>query len=351
VDLSDNGMRLAISTIKGTSPLEGNIRMFEYNGSSWTQLGITIVGNPNPNPDTNQFGSRICISADGSRVAASSPSNGGYVKVYEYNGSSWQQLGSDISGPAGTSGVYTGSDISDIGLSPDGNRLVVGSSRFGYVRVYEFTSGSWVLLGSEISGQAADSFGSSTAISSDGSIVAIGGKLNSGNGVNSGHVQVYEWDGSLWNQLGGDIFGEGSDHQLGDTVLELSADGMRIAVSSTRENYVQVLAYDGSSWNRLGQIIDGASNSHFGRGLSITPDGSRLGVGARRDKVNGQNAGLVQIYDFDGSSWVQVGPNIYGNIQDQAGVGVAVSADGSIVAFGSDRNSPGHVSVVEDSCR
>ena len=52
-----------------------------------------------------------------------------------------------------------------------------------------------------VDGEASnDNSGYSVSLSSDGLIVAIGAPYNDGNGTNSGHVRVYEWDGNIWNQ-------------------------------------------------------------------------------------------------------------------------------------------------------
>ena len=64
-------------------------------------------------------------------------------------------------------------------------------------------------LGSDIDGEAASDFsGRSLSMDSDGSHVAIGSPLNDENGSSSGHVRIYSWDGSAWNQVGSDIDGE-----------------------------------------------------------------------------------------------------------------------------------------------
>ena len=58
-------------------------------------------------------------------------------------------------------------------------------------------------MGSEINGQNnLDRFGFSVSLSSDGSIVASGAIYNDDGGANSGHVRVFNWDGTNWNQLG-----------------------------------------------------------------------------------------------------------------------------------------------------
>ena len=68
-----------------------------------------------------------------------------------------------------------------------------GSSA-GHVRVYEYSGGGWAQLGDDIDGEAADDqSGFSVSLSSDGTRVAIGAPLNDGNGNNSGHVRVYRF--------------------------------------------------------------------------------------------------------------------------------------------------------------
>ena len=42
-------------------------------------------------------------------------------------------------------------------------------------------------------------------------MVAIGAYRNDGNGIDSGHVRLYAWDGSSWVQRGSDIDGEAAE--------------------------------------------------------------------------------------------------------------------------------------------
>ncbi|SVA35959.1 uncharacterized protein METZ01_LOCUS88813, partial [marine metagenome] len=67
----------------------------------------------------------------------------------------------------------------------------------------------WKQLGSDIDGEAVgDESGRSVSLSSDGTIVAIGAALNNGNGISAGHVRVYQYASGSWTQLGSDIDGE-----------------------------------------------------------------------------------------------------------------------------------------------
>jgi hypothetical protein len=63
--------------------------------------------------------------------------------------------------------------------------------------------------GSDIDGEkTGDLFGGSMSLSSDGGIVAVGACHNYGNGLFSGHLRVFEWNGSDDIKHGGDIDGE-----------------------------------------------------------------------------------------------------------------------------------------------
>ena len=102
------------------------------------------------------------------------------MRVYEYSGSSWSQLGADINGEA--AGDYSGYSVS---LSSDGTIVAIGApdndgngSNSGHVRVYEYSGSSWSQLGTDIDGEAANDYsGYSVSLSSDGTKVAIGAHL------------------------------------------------------------------------------------------------------------------------------------------------------------------------------
>jgi hypothetical protein len=84
-------------------------------------------------------------------------------------------------------------------LSTEGENLAIGGwrnagngSSSGHVRVYEYTNNTWAQLGGDIDGEAASDYsGTSVSLSSDGTIVAIGGWRNDGTGIDSGHVRIY----------------------------------------------------------------------------------------------------------------------------------------------------------------
>ena len=222
-------------------------------------------------------------------------------------------------------------------------------------------------VGSDIDGEAEDDGGDSVSLSADGTIVAIGAGSNDGNGVDAGHVRVYEWDGSAWVQKGGDIDGEAAGDASGRSV-SLSADGTEVAIGAIgHESYsdetgtmmsfaghVRIYEWNGSAWVQKGSDIDGdAQDDRLGLSVSLSADGTRVAMGAPYNDGTASNAGHVRIYEWNDSAWVQKGVDIGGEAaDDNSGWSVALSADGTRVAVGGYFNdetgsNAGHVRVYE----
>mmetsp|Transcript_9212 Transcript_9212/g.27746 ORF Transcript_9212/g.27746 Transcript_9212/m.27746 type:complete len:106 (-) Transcript_9212:68-385(-) len=88
-----------------------------------------------------------------------------------------------------------------------------------------------------------------------------------------------------------------------------------------------------------------------GYAVGLSYDGTRLAVGMGSADVdfveNNDDFGIVRIYDFDGTSWVQVGDVIVGEKpKDRNGWSLSLSSDGQRLAVG-HRNDSGQVRVFE----
>jgi hypothetical protein len=90
--------------------------------------------------------------------------------------------------------------------------------------------------------------------------------------------------------------------------------------------------------------------------VSLSNDGTVLAISAVNNDANGSSSGHVRIYQYQysNSNWNQVGGDIDGEAEgDQAGRGVSLSSDGSIVAIGAPYNdangisATGHVRVYQ----
>ena len=333
---------------------------------SQTQLGSDIDGEA----ASDQSGYSVSIDSDGSHVAIGAiqndgtANNAGHVRIFEYSGSSWNQVGNDIDGE--TTWDQSGYSVS---IDSDGSHVAIGAtgndgngSISGHVRIYSWGGSAWSQVGSDIDGEAASDYsGVSVSIDSDGSHVAIGAYGNDGNGSDSGHVRIYSWDGSAWNQLGNDIDGEAAGDFSGYSV-SIDSDGSHVAIGAytndgggNNSGHVRIYSWGGSAWSQVGSDIDGeAASDYSGYSVSIDSDGSHVAIGAFGNDGNGSDSGHVRLYSWNGSAWSQAGSDIDGEAaSDYSGRSVSIDSDGSRVAigaYGNDGNGSfsGHVRVYED---
>ena len=73
------------------------------------------------------------------------------------------------------------------------------------------------------------------ALSANGARLAVGAVNNDGGGSNAGHVRIYEWNGTAWTQMGTDIDGEAANNNSGSSVA-LSSNGSRVAIGAYFNN-------------------------------------------------------------------------------------------------------------------
>ena len=360
VSISSDGTIMATGATYSSAPSgwrEGKTSIYRYESSVWTKKGSDIYGENS----SDRSGETIALSSDGTIVAIGTTINNsytGHVRIYEWSGADWTsgdwvQKGSDIDGEA--TGDWSSNSIS---LSSDGTIVAIGARRnndtasnAGHVRVYEWSGSAWDQKGSDIDGLAEnDNFGRSVSLSSDGTILAVGAIRSSGS------VSIYEWSGSSWDQKGSIINGEDLNQAIGMSV-DISSDGSIVATGSTSVNgIVRIYEYNlgTTSWDKLGDDILGeASGDNAGESISLSSDGTIIAIGARYNDGTGSNAGHARIYQWSGSAWSQLGIDLDGEFAgDYSGLGLSLSSDGTIVAIGAYSNdesstNAGQVKVYE----
>jgi uncharacterized protein YjbI with pentapeptide repeats len=387
VSLSSDGTIVAIGAIynDGNGSNSGHVRVYQYSGGTWNKMGTDIDGEA----ANDNSGTSVSLSSDGSIVAIGAiynDANGndsGHVRVFE-----WKEFTQSMANQYYYSNQTQDSNqTKPLIITPNNVAPIVGQSY-------------WTQMGIDIDGEAAyDNSGYSVSLSSDGTIVAIGANYNNGNGVDSGHVRVYEWkeftqsmvnqyhysnqtqdstqtkpliitskdtDGnyiapiignSYWTQMGIDIDGEAAGDLSGYSV-SLSSDGSIVAIgaylndgnsedSNDNRGHVRIYQYDNntSSWVKKGDDIDGeAANDYSGRSVSLSSDGKIVAIGAIYNDGNTgdvyDNRGHVRVYEWNGTAWSQLGQDIDGEaVGDRSGISVSLSGDGTIVAIGAPYNS------------
>ena len=380
--LSADGRRMVYSDPLNNQN-KGQVVVVELNDSDeWVQMGNTIT-------DANEavngyFGNSVKMSDNGERIAVhhSKDFNGipraGGVLIYDWNGTDWVQVASidDATESEETFGFY-------IDLSGNGNRLVVGSYLIGKIYVYEWDGSTFNLLGSAISPELSvysspcgrpesicSTAGSLARISNDGSTIISADVLHRvnpdvtdlDNGVSDkpeGRMMVHQYNGSDWVQIGQDIILDEYDVDnglilgfFGLTLFDIAINnnGTRIGFSwsyYTEEPLgpndfhgamkiydLDVSGYDLPVWVQVGNTYFSKNGFSFGEALEFSGNGDMLAVAnAEADDLYGR----VQTMELNGDEWEEVN-FITGTLYNGwFGTSIALSEDGTVLAVRTSR--------------
>jgi hypothetical protein len=303
VAMSRNGKRIAVGSIGSdkNGNNAGQVRIFDEDEltKSWT-LVHEILGDQ----ETALFGTSISLSLDsldGGLIAIGAPyhsegadmTKSGRVYVYrEDQDSVWTQVGLPIIG-ASTNDVFGWS----VSFSHSTRTLMVavgaprlkGSLESGYVKVFSFDGIAWQLYGESMSiGYPGDQFGTSVALEGDYNqerLVIGAPKFEEGNGI----VVVYENVSNGWQRFGNDLVGE-------------------------------------------------RDKANFGESVYMTPDTTRMIVGAPNKKLNNVRVGLARVFDVDEDS-IQYAGDIFGLKGENFGASVSLSYNGMFAYVGASTAS------------
>jgi len=312
-------------------------------GMAQTQIGQDLSGDK---PD-DKFGFGVAVSADGNVMAISAIENdnngtdAGHIRVYTKSSGSWVQTGQDIEGNPGDkigNKIVLSDDGSIIAFSSrSGLRTVNNQNRYGFVSVYKNTNGVWTKIGNDLVGNDAIDGTLAVSLSADGSIVAF--SCHTGSiGYN---VQIFKNNSGQWNPIGQLHYSSPPNSTIPVTFyfgwsISLSADGSAIAISDVL-GYVIICKYQNGNWLPVGNAIVGnLTQEDFGFRVVLSGDGNTVAISARTSDKAGTDSGHVQIYKYNGTSWLQVGNDILGEAAgDVFGQGLVMSENGNVLAVGS----------------
>jgi uncharacterized membrane protein YgcG len=347
----DFGAWLKIQTPESVSLKKAEIE----SKPDWMQVGSEILG-----PDSGgQFGRAVACNHDGTRVIVGGyPFNSqqGKVIVYDWNGTTWTQVGNVLTGVA-SNAPHFGHTVA---ISGDGNIIAVaapyehagsGLDDAGTVRVYYLVGAIWTILPD--SGSLTTTIGSgkvfvgATAndylgyggvkLSYDGYTILMAEHEDDTGFSNAGRVRVYTYANGAWSQKGSTLTGTAANERIGFS-LDMSEDGNHIIFTtddggaSGTNPYVKVYEY-GSDWTQKGSTFTYTAND--GRhAVAISNDGNVVAIGQNNadvaDGARAEDGGVVKVYNYEGSAWV-----IKGTINDpveatdeEFGSFIALSGDG-----------------------
>lgn len=342
--LSEHGDTLVVGVpnddgIDDATTDAGAAYIFTRMDKEWPLAATLRATNPGV---SDLFGTSVAISGASDVVAVGAPSedgtddlavDSGAVHVFTRGKGDWSQvteLGSSNADPGDRFG-------SSVALSAAGDILAVGatgeaSSKLkipsdnvlggaGAVYVYTADAGGWVDEQYLKPGNPGmdDHFGSSVAISGDGTTLVVGAIFEDGPGeasANAGAAYVFERERSSWEQR---AYLRASNSEAGigfGGIVALSQTGDLLAVGASKERggaagvdgnqsdtslkssgavYVFEVGAD-SKWSTPPRYVKAANpgkNDYFGA-LALSGDGHTLAVGARLEDSDAQGLGGEQ---------------------------------------------------------
>ena len=368
VSVSRDGTRVAVgSWAYGTNPpnsdgvthdQRGIVNVFEWNGSSWTKIGNSIIGED----PFEKLGHAVAMNSNGTRLilgglglkqdpnGASQVYETGWAQAYELTGDTWVKMGQFINGILKYDEFSSSVDIND-----DGTIIAIGAKkhrssgdaplRMGQIRIFKYNSTTklWFQLGQDIDGDNNDTeTGTALALNHDGTWLASGEPLGDRSDSNSwssarGQVRVFQLDPTVspdnwethnpqWIQRGSKFTfdpetGAGGTYRaLVGSSVSLSnhnGAGLRLAYGSPKFwpetdgsklhcGAVYVYEWNGSSWAQVGSKITGDyQENQIGKRVSITKDGNRIvTLSGKSPYSTTSTGGYMYIYDWDGTQWV-----------------------------------------------
>lgn len=319
----------------------GRIEIYEKVGVAWPTIpDATFQG---ASIDAG-FGFSLAVSEDGTRIVVSSYATGAAtpkVVVIEKSGSTWQQLGQDI----------TGIKASKVAISGDGAYVFAYSPDEYLLKSYELSGGTtWVTY---LGGITADSDFSKFSVSTNGDIVAVPQQYtnsriyskqaltnafsidqdyhyntSSGEGKLSGNGAVFVYANTSQNQIEiyektGGSWGTSPAYTsfLYDPRVDVSHDGLRVLAYDHigMNGYTYVFEKASGVWSQLGGLIQGDGPIPA---AAISGDGTKI---LRYSDFRN----LVESYELSGGSWVTYLDDFYASGVDD----LRPSLDGDIVGL------------------
>ncbi len=403
VALSDDGTKLAVGSIYAGSKDLGAVYLFTVHGGSAsnlvTNVGKITDGNGVSLSSIDKFGYSVALNPDGSRLVIGAiddntgGSKRGAVYLLKLSGSTWGdtvEIQRVISDQDTLDLKVAGNFGSSVALSDDGTKLAVGAKGYGAtahenkgaVYLFEISTlaSSWgkdvlytrrISDGNGVSLSSGDGFGSSVALSSDGTKLAVGATGDDTEASDAGAVHLFSVIGSRWGNTVTKTAKVSSglslslDDKFGSAVA-LSGDGSKLAVGASGDDndtgavHLFTVAGSGSTWGStvrktktIGKTTAGLSLSSrdtFGSAVALSDNGLRLAVGAMSDDTGDNDAGAVYLFSVSGATWgdsitkttkIAAGSGVSLTAGDGFGSSVALSNDGNRLAVGAEGDSTG----------
>lgn len=313
--------------------------VYTRTSEGWTQQGGKIA----PSEGSWSFGSAVALSGDGNTALIGAPRDAldvGTAWIFVRAGGVWYEQ-AQLYGPSAT-GAGFGSSVA---LSADGSTALVGAPDERYIALgtaYVFSRNTFVWTQDDRFVGQTDYFGSSVALSADGSTALIGGPVTNGGSVQINVRSNWVWQLQALDLTPSDEVGEG---YFGSSVA-LSADGDTALIGGPADSgsvgAAWIFSRSGDTWTQNGAKLtanDEQYSGRFGSAVSLSSSGGTALIGG---EIDDSQVGAAWMFSDATGAWTQRGGKLTAG--DETGQGlfghsVSLSGDGRTAVIGAPQDN------------
>lgn len=241
---------------------------------------------------TNGSASNVKLKIDSSGIPyVMSVNTNNQVSVHTFENDTWSVLGNTMSGDQFEA---------SLALAPDDTPYVFTTD--GSLKVYQYNGTSWTQLG----GSIGIGYHTDMTIASDGTpYISYMDVTTDSRGI------CKKWDGTNWTTVGGSHF-TASQAAVWTKVLTNSSSQPVVLFGTGAGTYgpfySNIVEFDGTNWQSIGGgDIDSANSTYFNHSFVIDPNGNFY-VGAAIESADQP----LNVYEWNGTAWSIIGDNISG---------------------------------------
>jgi hypothetical protein len=143
----------------------------------------------------------------------------------------------------------------------------------------------------------------------------------------------------MWSQRGIDFSGNSGGNDRVGASVSLNTVGNIVAIGANQngvgDGYVQIFEWDGTAWVQRTPDLLGSSSSKFGASISLDGSGDIIAIGSPHDSAGASNAGKVTAFSWNGFFWIPHGASITHAVSnDEFGKSVSLNEAGDVLAVG-----------------
>ncbi len=217
------------------------------------------------------------------------------AEVWMWDGATWAMIGGD-----GINASWADQTFEYVySIETDGTNIYAGlGSTAGDAEVWRWDGTTWEKIG----GDAVNSSWQINMFELVSALDYFGGSLYAGLGSSANDAEVWRWNGTDWTKVGGDSLNSGWTTNF-ELVAAFANDGTNLyAGIGSSANDAEVWRWNGTSWSKIGgDSLNSGWTTNYETVRALYWHGSTLYAGL------GDSTGDGEVWSWNGSAWTKIG--------------------------------------------